>query len=53
MTLRYMPTTTVFDREFADELRRDKGIMSHADRTLFLVRGEDRSGGRNDFRLRL
>lgn len=52
MTLRYMPTTTVFDRKFARELYRKKGI-DHGDRTLFLVRGDDRSGGLNDFRLRL
>ena len=51
MTLRYMPTTSVFDREMAGRLHRDKGIMDHTDRTLFLMRGGDRSG-ENDFRLR-
>ena len=51
MTLRYMPTTSVFDREFAGRLHREKGIMDHTLRTLFLMRGEDRSGA-NDFRLR-
>ena len=51
MTLRYMPTTSVFDREMAGRLHRDKGIMDHTHRTLFLMRGGDRSG-QNDFRLR-
>ncbi len=52
MTLRYMPTTSVYDREFATRLHEDKGVVNQADRTLFLVRGIDRSGGKNDFRLR-
>ena len=52
MTLRYMPTTSVFDREIASRLAREKGLVDHAERTLFLMRGEDRSG-RNDFRIRL
>ena len=51
MTLRYMPTTSVFDRSAARRLADEKGIMDHTQRTLFLMRGEDRSG-RNDFRLR-
>ena len=51
MTLRYMPTTSVFDRGMAGRLHRDKGIMDHTHRTLFLMRGGDRSG-ENDFRLR-
>ena len=52
MTLRYMPTTTVFDRSFANRLHEEKGIMNHAERTLFLVRGVDRSDGGNDYQLR-
>ena len=52
MTLRYMPTSSVFDRGIAAGLARDKGLVNHADRTLFLMRGEDRSG-QNDFRIRL
>lgn len=52
MTLRYMPTTSVFDRDMARRMVHEKGIMDHGERTLFLMRGEDRSGGQNDFRLR-
>ena len=53
MTLRYMPTTSVFDRDIADQQTRDmKLIYNHADRTLYLMRGEDVSG-KNDFRMRL
>jgi len=51
MTLRYMPTTSVFDRDLARRLADEKGIMDHTRRTLFLMRGGDPSG-RNDFRLR-
>ena len=51
MTLRYMPTTSVFDRGAARRLADEKGIMDHTERTLFLMRGGDPSG-RNDFRLR-
>ena len=51
MTLRYMPTTSFFDREVARRLADEKGIMDHTQRTLFLMRGGDPSG-RNDFRLR-
>ena len=52
MTLRFMPTTSVFDRELARAQKRDKKLLrDHADRTLFLMRGVDRSG-RNDFRMR-
>ena len=52
MTLRYMPTASVFDREAATRLAEEKGLVDHAERTLFLMRGEDRSG-QNDFRIRL
>lgn len=51
MTLRYMPTTSVFDREMAHRLSIEKGVTDHSDRTVFLMRGQDRSG-ENDFRLR-
>lgn len=51
MTLRYMPTSSVFDRGLARTLAREKSILDHSQRTLFLMRGQDRSGG-NDFRLR-
>ena len=46
-----MPTTSVFDRGIARRLADEKGIMDHTQRTLFLMRGGDRSG-QNDFRLR-
>lgn len=53
MTLRYMPTSSVFDRELADTHAREKNLpQSHGERTLYLMRGRDLSG-RNDFRMRL
>jgi ectoine hydroxylase-related dioxygenase (phytanoyl-CoA dioxygenase family) len=51
MTLRFMPTTSVFDRDLAEDLYRRIGTADHSRRTLFLMRGQDRSG-RNDFVLR-
>lgn len=51
LTMRFMPLTSVFDRTLADELHHRLGVRSHADRTLFLMRGADRTG-ENDFRLR-
>ncbi len=52
MTLRFMPTTSVFDRALAVEQARSKSLMlGHEDRTLYLMRGTDRSG-KNDFRMR-
>ncbi|HEX3501248.1 MAG TPA: phytanoyl-CoA dioxygenase family protein, partial [Stellaceae bacterium] len=44
MTLRFMPTTSVFDRALAREQRIAKNTIGHEDRTLFLMRGRDRSG---------
>ncbi|MEM6498568.1 MAG: phytanoyl-CoA dioxygenase family protein [Pseudomonadota bacterium] len=52
MTLRFMPTTSVFDRGKARDMHERIGIVDHSDRTLFLMRGVDRSG-ENDFRMRL
>ena len=52
MTLRYMPTTSVFDRDVAHQQAIDKGVGDHSERTLFLMRGGDPSG-KNDFRVRL
>ncbi len=46
LTLRYMPTTSVFDRTLAVEQAR-----GHEARTLYLMSGTDRSG-KNDFRMR-
>ena len=51
MTLRFMPTTSVFDREVAEAQAREFSQANHAQRTLYLMSGIDRSG-RNDFRLR-
>jgi len=52
MTLRYMPTSSVFDRDVATELHHKLGIMDHSERTVYLMRGVDESG-KNDFRIRL
>jgi ectoine hydroxylase-related dioxygenase (phytanoyl-CoA dioxygenase family) len=53
MTLRFMPLTSVFDRDLARRQVEEMGLkVSHTERTLWLMRGEDRTG-RNDFRLRL
>ncbi len=51
MTLRYMPTTSVFDRELAAEMASTTSL-GHQERTLFLMRGID-ACGKNDFRVRL
>ncbi len=52
MTLRYMPTTSLFDRDEAARMNREMGITDHSDRTLYLMGGRDLHGG-NDFRMRL
>ena len=53
MTLRYMPTDSVFDRDLARRQVEEKKLSAgHAERTLYLMRGGDKSG-RNDFRVRL
>ncbi|MCB1716637.1 MAG: phytanoyl-CoA dioxygenase family protein [Candidatus Competibacteraceae bacterium] len=54
MTLRFMPTTSVFDRQLALEMHQNKKMGAfgdHSQRTLFLMRGVDRSG-HNDFMIR-
>ena len=51
MTLRYMPLTSVFDRELAVSQSEKMGFKAHYERTLFLMRGTDQTG-QNDFRLR-
>lgn len=50
MTLRYMPTTSIYQHEHDDRHRR-AGRLDMAMRTLFLMGGVDQSGG-NDFRMR-
>jgi ectoine hydroxylase-related dioxygenase (phytanoyl-CoA dioxygenase family) len=53
MTLRYMPTTSLFDRALADQQTEEmKLIYSHSGRTLYLMRGID-ACGQNDYRMRL
>jgi ectoine hydroxylase-related dioxygenase (phytanoyl-CoA dioxygenase family) len=50
-TLRFMPTTSVFDRDIARAQAKEFALADHSLRTLYLMSGVDRSG-RNDFRLR-
>ncbi|MCH9670329.1 MAG: phytanoyl-CoA dioxygenase family protein [Gammaproteobacteria bacterium] len=45
---RYMPTTSVFDRDVAAELEKTSPGVDFVTRPLYLMRGEDRSG-KNDF----
>ena len=49
MTLRYMPTTSVFDRTLDTNKR--YGRLAMSERTLYLMRGIDQSR-KNDFRVR-
>ena len=51
MTLRFMPTTSVYDRALATRISEEKSLVNHSERTLFLMRGADPSG-LNDFRIR-
>ena len=51
LTLRFMPTSSVFDREWSSRMAEEKGLIDHAERTLFLMRGRDLSG-ENDYRVR-
>ena len=46
-----MPTTSVFDRKVAIELTKELGVVSHSERSLYLMRGNDVSK-LNDFRIR-
>jgi len=48
MTLRFMPTTSHFDRDIEKRLDRKLGLVSHLRRPVFLMRGIDQCG-RNDF----
>ena len=51
MTLRLMPTSSVFDRDVADQMAKARGGITLANHSLFLLRGRDLSGT-NDYRLR-
>jgi len=52
MTLRLMPTTSVFDRDVAQAMHDARGGANLANHSLMLLRGVDRSG-KNDFRVRM
>jgi alpha-ketoglutarate-dependent taurine dioxygenase len=51
MTMRMMPTTSIYDRTRASAMHAERGGLDLSHHSIFLLRGADRSG-RNDFRLR-
>jgi len=51
MTMRMMPTTSLYDRAWARAMQAERGGLDMSGHSIFLLRGEDRSG-KNDFRLR-
>ncbi|HUS53265.1 MAG TPA: phytanoyl-CoA dioxygenase family protein [Thermohalobaculum sp.] len=51
MTMRMMPTTSVYDRGRAASMHVERGGLDLSQHSIFLLRGADRSG-QNDFRLR-
>ncbi len=51
MTMRMMPTTSVYDRALAEQRQKERGGVSMAHHSIFLLRGQDASG-ENDFRVR-
>lgn len=52
MTLRLMPTTSLYDRDLARRMHQERGGRSMAHHSLVLLRGVDRCG-KNDFRVRV
>jgi ectoine hydroxylase-related dioxygenase (phytanoyl-CoA dioxygenase family) len=50
LTMRYMPTTSVYQHDLPTRFRRE-GPLDMSQRTIYLMRGTDRSGA-NDFRMR-
>ena len=52
ITMRFMPGTSVFDHEKAKQLSCDLRVVDHSDRTIYLMRGQDKTG-ENDFAMRL
>lgn len=50
MTLRYMPTTSVYRHDESTRFKRE-GVLVMSERTVYLMRGIDQSG-QNDFRVR-
>ena len=47
MTMRFMPTTSYYDRELAKKIGQEN-MIDHSERTLFLMSGKDQSK-KNDF----
>lgn len=45
LTMRFMPTTSLFDRAFAAADAKTRNIVDHSNRPVYLLRGEDRHGG--------
>jgi hypothetical protein len=45
MTMRFMPTTSLFDREIAAADAKARNIVDHSMRPVYLMRGEDKHGG--------
>lgn len=50
MTLRFMPTTSVYHHDMQTRFKRE-GVLNMSQRTVYLMRGIDQSG-QNDFRMR-
>jgi hypothetical protein len=50
MTLRYMPTSSVYRHDLKTKFRRE-GVLDMSQRTVYLMRGTDRSG-ENSFQVR-
>jgi ectoine hydroxylase-related dioxygenase (phytanoyl-CoA dioxygenase family) len=44
LALRYMPATSLYDRDLARRQVRDLGVVDISDRRLHLVRGRDHAG---------
>ncbi|MEM0990538.1 MAG: phytanoyl-CoA dioxygenase family protein [Pseudomonadota bacterium] len=51
MTMRFMPTSSVYDRDRASEMHAQRGGLDMSHHSIFLMRGQDRSG-QNDFGVR-
>lgn len=51
MTLRLMPTTSLYDRDMAQNMSVERGGRSMQNHSIVLLRGEDRCG-ENDYRVR-
>ena len=44
ITMRFMPTSSVFDRNIAAEMSAAKGLVNHEERPVYLMSGKDLSG---------